>query len=151
MTPDSIFTIACDFSALGWIAIIVFSPFWKNFDKAVIGIVVVAMALTYTALNLSDFSPDIFKKFATLDGVVDLFQSKTVVTAAWTHFLAFDLMVAVWIKKNSLKHGISHWLIIVPLIFTCALGPVGFLLYLLARLVKTKNYFAANEMQQSIN
>lgn len=65
MTPDSIFMIACDFSALGWIAIIILSPFWKNFDKAVIGIVVVAMALTYTALNLSDFSPDIFKKFST--------------------------------------------------------------------------------------
>ena len=75
---------------------------------------------------------------------MELFTAKPLVMAAWCHIMAFDLLAAVWIKKNSLQYNIKHWLIVPALVFTCVLGPLGFLIYLLIRWLKTGNYFAAN-------
>ena len=144
MNIDQFFTFVSGFAAIGWILVLVISPFWKRFDIIVIGIVVMLLAVAYTALNFTHFRSDILEKFSTLNGVMELFSSKPLVVAAWCHFLAFDLVAAVWIKKNSLQHDIGHGLIIPSLIFTCILGPMGLLIYLLTRWVKTKNYFASN-------
>jgi len=76
--------------------------------------------------------------------VMELFQNKTIVTAGWVHYLAFDLMTGAWIKKNSLKYNITHWLIIPCLFLTFMLGPIGLLLYLIIRLFYTRRYFSEN-------
>ena len=144
MTPDTVFLITCSIAAVGWIIVLLASPFWTGYDKFVVGIVIALLALSYSWLNFSNFDPGILKKFSTLDGVGELFQNKYLLAAAWVHFLAFDLLAAVWIKNNSVKHGIGHLLILPALFFTCMLGPLGFLIYLLTRFIKTKNYFAAN-------
>ena len=144
MTTDTIFNITCIIAAVGWIIILVASPFWMGYDKFVVGVVIALLAFTYTWLNFSNFDPTILKKFSTLDGIAELFQNKSLLLAAWEHIMAIDLLAAVWIKNNSVKHGIGHVLIIPALIFTCMLGPLGFLLYLLTRSIKTKNYFAEN-------
>ena len=144
MTPDIFFTVTCIIAAFGWIIILVASPFWMGYDKFVVGIVIALLALTYTWLNFTNFDPTILKKFSTLDGVAELFQNKSLLAAAWVHIMAFDLLAAVWIKNNSVKHGIGHMLIIPSIIFSCLLGPLGFLIYLLTRWLKTKNYFAEN-------
>jgi len=144
MNIDQFFSLASGFAGIGWILILIISPHWKRYDLIVIGIVVMLLAVAYSALNFTHFRSDILEKFSTLNGVMELFSSKPLVMAAWCHILAFDLVVAVWIKNNSLQHNISHGLIIPSLIFTCILGPLGFLIYLLTRWVKTENYFAAN-------
>ena len=144
MSPDTIFKITCIVAAVGWIIILVLSPFWMRYDKFVVGIVIALLALTYTAINVFNFDPGILKKFSTLDGVAEIFQDKPLLTAAWTHIMAFDLLVAVWIKNNSVKHGIGHLIILPSIIFSCVFGPLGFLIYLLTRWIKTKNYFAEN-------
>jgi hypothetical protein len=64
--------------------------------------------------------------------------------AGWVHYLAFDLMTGLFIKRNALKHGISHWLLIPCLFLTFMFGPIGLLLYFLIRLIITKQYFADN-------
>jgi hypothetical protein len=76
--------------------------------------------------------------------VMNLFQNKTLVTAGWVHYLAFDLLTGLWIKRNSLKYNFSHWLIIPCLLFTFMLGPAGLLMYLLMRFIKTGEYFSNN-------
>ncbi len=144
MTPDTIFLITCSIAAVGWIVILLESPFWAGYDKFVMGIVISLLAISYSWLNFSNFDPGILKKFSTLEGVGELFRNKYLLAAAWVHFLAFDLLAAVWIKNNSVKHGIGHLLIIPALFFTCMLDPLGFLIYLLTRFIKTKNYFAGN-------
>lgn len=144
MNIDQFFSLASGFAGIGWILILIISPHWKRYDLIVIGIVVMLLAVAYSALNFTHFRSDILEKFSTLNGVMELFSSKPLVMAAWCHILAFDLVVAVWIKNNSLQYNISHGLLIPSLIFTCILGPLGFLIYLLTRWVKTENYFAAN-------
>ena len=144
MTPDTVFLITCSIAAVGWIIIIFLSPFWRGYDKFVTGIVVALLALAYTWVNAANFDPGLIKKFFSLDGIAQIFSNRPLLTAAWIHFLAFDLLAAVWIKNNSARHRIGHLLILPALIFTCMLGPLGFLIYLLIRFIKTKNYFAEN-------
>ena len=131
MTPDSIFQLSNTIALLGWLILVIASPFWVSFDKLLIGIVITLFALTYFWLLAQNFKFSDMEKFSTLDGVMELFTSKIAVTTAWLHFLAFDLMAGIWIKKNAVQHGIKHWILLPCFFFTFMIGPVGVLLYLL--------------------
>jgi len=144
MTPESIFSICNTIALVGWLILLIISPFWFNTDKLLIGIVITLFAILYTWLLATTFKLSDMEKFSTLDGVMELFTNRVAVTTAWIHFLAFDLMTGIWIKKNAQKHNINHWILIPCLFFTFMIGPVGLLLYLLIRLIKTKTYFADN-------
>jgi len=144
MEPATVFQISSAIAIIGWLALAMASPFFPGVEKFLIGIIITLLAIVYTWFVISCFKPGDFKNFGSLDGMMKLFQNKTLVTAGWVHYLAFDLMVGVWIKSNSVKYGISHWLIIPCLFFTFMLGPVGLLLYLLIRFIKTRNYFSAS-------
>jgi len=98
----------------------------------------------YTWLNFSNFHPDILRNFSSLEGVMTLFRNPELVDAAWVHILAFDLLVVVWIKKNALSLGIPHAWILPSLLVSCPFGPLGYLVYLLTRWIRTKNYFSSN-------
>ncbi len=144
MTPESIFRLCSTIAMIGWLVLIIASPFIAAVDKFLIGVIITLLAIVYAWLILLSFNFGDMKSFSTLDGVMKLFQNKTLVTAGWVYYLAFDLMVGIWIKRNSMKHGISHWLIIPCLLLNFMLGPVGLLLYLILRFLKTKKYFSTN-------
>ncbi|HTI94042.1 MAG TPA: abscisic acid-deficient protein Aba4 family protein [Puia sp.] len=144
MTPDTLFLLSSGIASIGWITLLFISPFWTGFDKFLVGIIIALLALIYTGLNVANFHVSDAAKFGSLDGVAALYQNKALLAAGWVHFLAFDLLTAVWIKKNAVKLGIPHAWIIPALIFSCLLGPLGFLLYLLTRWIMTRNYFAQN-------
>jgi hypothetical protein len=143
MTPDKIFELCNSIAMVGWL-ILMFLPFWSNRDKFIIGIIVTLFAIVYTWLIISSFDPSGFKSFSTLDGVMGLFTNKTMVTAGWVHYLAFDLMTGIFISQNARLHGINHWITVPCLFFTFMLGPIGLLLYLAVRLIATRKYFAEN-------
>lgn len=144
MTPDLIFSICSSIAMVGWLLLIIVSQFWYKIDSFIIGIIVTVFAIVYTWLIFANFHFSDIEKFNTLDGVMSLFSNKTIVTAGWIHYLAFDLMTGLWIKKNSEKHFISHWLVIPCLLLTFMFGPIGLLIYLLLRSIVTKQYFAEN-------
>ena len=144
MSPDSIFQLCSTTALVAWLILLVASPFWPSVDKLLIGVVITLFAIVYAWLIAQSFNPDDIEKFNTLDGVMQLFTNKTAVAAGWVHYLAFDLMTGIWIKKNAQKHGINHWILIPCLFFTFMLGPIGLLLYLIIRLAYTKQYFADN-------
>jgi heme A synthase len=144
MSPDSIFQTCSTIAMLGWLVLLIISPFWSSFDKFLIGIIITLFAIVYAWLIFQVFRPEDFEKFGSLNGVMELFTDKTAVTAGWVHYLAFDLLTGIWIKKNAQKYNIHHLILIPCLLLTFMLGPIGLLLYLLVRLIKTKQYFAAN-------
>ena len=144
MSPDSVFQTCSTIAMVGWIVLLIISPFWSSFDKFLIGIIITLFAIVYAWLIFQVFTPGDFEKFSSLNGVMELFTDKTAVTAGWVHYLAFDLLTGIWIKKNALKYNIHHLILIPCLLLTFMLGPIGLLLYLLVRLIKTKQYFAAN-------
>lgn len=144
MSPDSIFQTCSTIAMVGWIALLIISPFWSGFDKFLIGIIITLFAIVYAWLIFQVFAPGDFEKFGSLNGVMELFTNKTAVTAGWIHYLAFDLLTGIWLKKNALKYNIHHLILIPCLLLTFMLGPIGLLLYLLVRWIITKQYFAAN-------
>ena len=144
MSPDSVFQICSTIAMVGFIVLLIISPFWSSFDKFLIGVVITLLAIVYAWLIFQVFRPDDFEKFSSLDGVMELFTDKTAVTAGWVHYLALDMLGAIWIKKNAQKHGIHHLILVPCLLVTFMLAPIGLLLYLLIRTIKTKQYFASN-------
>ena len=144
MSPDSIFQTCSTIAIAGWLVLLIISPFWSSFDKFLIGIIITLFTFVYAWLIFQIFAPGDFEKFGSLNGVMDLFTNKTAVTAGWVHYLAFDLLTGIWIKKNALKYNIHHLILIPCLLLTFMLGPIGLLLYLLVRAIKTKQCFAAN-------
>ena len=144
MSPDSVFQTCSTIAMVGWLVLLIISPFWSSFDKFLIGIIITLFAIVYIWLIFQVFQLEDFEKFGSLNGVMELFTDKTAVTAGWVHYLAFDLLTGIWIKKNALKYNIPHLILVPCLLLTFMLGPIGLLLYLLVRLIKTKQYFAAN-------
>jgi Domain of unknown function (DUF4281) len=56
-------------------------------------------------------------------------------TAAWAHFLAFDLFVGRWAYLDSRERNISAWIMAPVLFLILMLGPLGFVLYLGVRVL----------------
>lgn len=69
--------------------------------------------------------------FSSLDGVLSLYHnaSPEAAAAGWMHYLAFDYWVGCWMLRDAQKKSVPHALIILPLLCTFMLGPVGILLY----------------------
>jgi hypothetical protein len=143
MNPDQIFSLCNTIAMAGWI-ILILLPFWFHSDKFILGIIIALLGIVYAWLVLSSFSFGDIKKFGSLDGVLELFQNPVMVTAGWVHYLAFDLLAGIFIKRNGIKHNIPHWLLVPCYLFTFMFGPVGLVVYLLIRWTKAKNYFASN-------
>ena len=144
MSPDSIFQLCSTIALVAWLILFILSPFWHGVDKLLIGVVITLFSILYFWLLAQNFKLSDMQNFSTLDGFMQLLTSKVAVTTAWIHFLAFDLMVGIWIKKNAQKHGIKHWVLIPCLFFTFMVGPVGLCIYLIVRWVHTRQYFADN-------
>lgn len=72
--------------------------------------------------------------FRTMRGVLKLFESPRAVLVGWVHFLAFDLMVGLWILSDSAALGIGHLWVLPCLVLTLMLGPIGLLSYFAVRL-----------------
>jgi hypothetical protein len=97
-----------------------------------------APALFYAALVLPRLGviwQTVFRP--TLEKMAMLLGSPEGATIAWIHFLAFDLFVGRWIYLDSQERRLSA-LVMAPVLFlTLMLGPLGFLTYLVIRMVAT--------------
>ena len=127
-----IFRVSTVVALVGWICLILF-PGSKMADCIVKYIVVVLLALVYGYLVLAkkrDTQGETPKgNFLSLQGVVLLFKNPRVVLAGWIHYLAFDLMVGLYIMNDSLQKGINYWLALPFVLITMVLGPLGYLGY----------------------
>ena len=139
MSLEAIFSLASALAMLGWLGL-VFVPKWAPARELIPSIIVpVMLALIYTFLMLSfrDQAPA-DGGFGTLAEVKALFTVDALLLAGWIHYLAFDLFVGAWIVRDSQAHQIHHFLILPCLFFTLMAGPLGLLIYLALRSVRTR-------------
>ena len=71
--------------------------------------------------------------FTTIEGVRAIFASDGGVTIGWTHYLAFDLFVGLWIARDADAKGFSRLVQAPILLATFMAGPVGLLVWLVLR------------------
>ena len=144
MSAESFFLMMNIITGIGWLSLIILSPFWKFTDKFVIGIVITLLAILYTYFNFGHIAeaggP---ASFMTFEGVMKVFSNPWLINAGWAHIMAFDLLAGIWMKNNAAKNGIRFWILIPVFLVTIMLAPLGFLIYQLIRLIKTKQYFAS--------
>lgn len=124
------FAVAAPFWALmivlprwSWSARIVSSP-----------LIVLPVVLIYAALifpNLSAVLPAVASP--TLAGIRDLLGTADGAAAAWAHMIAFDLFVGRWAWLDGRTRRMPALVMSPILLLTILLGPLGLLVYLLAR------------------
>ena len=128
-----IFKISNYSALLGW-AILIILPNWHFGQTLVIVILITLLCMAYSYLIFfgkrhDDLSVKYSGNFRSLDGVIRLFKSPRVVLAGWIHYLAFDLMIGIYILNDASGYGISHWMLVPCLLLTLMFGPAGLLLY----------------------
>ncbi|WP_237219602.1 ABA4-like family protein [Sphingomonas arenae] len=68
-----------------------------------------------------------------LPGLRALFMSDGGIVLGWTHYLAFDLFVGLWIARDADAKGFGRAIQLPVLFVTLMAGPIGLLLWLLIR------------------
>jgi hypothetical protein len=132
---EQFFQFTNTLALLAWIALVLFPG--KKLVSSVLCAVVVPglLALAYASVigwKLSTNGPppgDVM----TLAGLREIFRDDWVFAAAWTHYLAFDMVVGAWIARDSVSLGMPWLLRTVALVLTFLAGPVGFLIHIVGR------------------
>ena len=139
MEPNTLFQLVNALAMLAWILLIALPN--AKITRVIIrsGIFLLLLAGIYAILIVSYFDPKVMQDFSTLQGVMSLFTDPMGVVAGWTHYLAFDLFVGMWITADAFKTGVSRWLLLPCQFFTFMFGPIGLLLYYLIRFFVAKS------------
>ncbi len=136
MTADTVFSIA-NTSVLPMWLLMVALPKWKVtrflVDFRVLPILLSLIYITYIALSFRSGSSF---DFGSLESVMSLFTEKEAVLAGWIHYLAFDLLVGMWMLDKNRELGIHPLLMVPCLLGAFMFGPLGFLLFTLIRAFK---------------
>lgn len=122
---------------VAWVALIAL-PRWPALLSALLYLGVALLCLIYSGLLISVLTGFLptggdGADFTTIEGVRSIFGSDIGVVIGWTHYLAFDLFVGIWIARDADAKFVSRWLQAPILAFTFLAGPFGLLLWLLIR------------------
>lgn len=138
MTPSDVFSLSNLIALLMWVLMILL-PKWKvtlfliDFKAIPITLSVVYVIYIVQAMLIGGLMD-----FGSLSSVMELFTSENAALAGWVHYLAFDLLVGMWILNQNKDLNI-HQVLIAPCLFlTFMFGPVGFLLFIIIKNIKRK-------------
>ena len=127
----SLFSIANVFILLNWLPLLL-APQSKLTQKLIqFPFIPLVLSVFYVFFLIGDggFGE---ADFTSLDGILTLYHnaSPEAAAAGWMHYLAFDYWVGCWMLRDAQKKSVPHGLILLPLLCTFMLGPVGILTYI---------------------
>lgn len=139
MTPTQVFSIVSTLAMPMWI-LMIFLPKWKVTNWLVkYRLIPILLSVVYAFyIGLSMINGGSFD-FSSLDSVMALFTDETAVLAGWVHYLAFDLLIGMWMLNKNKTVGIHPVLMAPCLAATFMLGPIGFLLFSFLTIFKKSN------------
>ena len=127
-----------------WLVLLFFpqSNLCKYFVTSIFPIFILSGAyifMLYKAyLNAYDFD-DNFNLYFGIDNISELFADKTFLIMFWLHFISINLFTGGWIVKDSQKFSINKIFLIVPLVTTYLIGPLGLFIYWIVRIFHARN------------
>jgi hypothetical protein len=143
MSWSALFTLTNVVAFAGW-AMLAFLPRSRAVNSVImyacVGLLCVAYAAMFVALfgGLADpvrvagtLEPDLSNY--SVEGLRALFMSDGGIVLGWTHYLAFDLFVGLWIARDADAKSFSRLVQLPILFFTLMAGPIGLLLWLMIR------------------
>ena len=130
MIYETIFNVFNTGILFFWLALMVFpkSKFTQKItDFPWVPLVIAFGYIYFLSTTEGTFSAD----FSSLSGLTQMFQNANPqgVAAGWLHYLAFDFWVGCWMLKDSQKKQIKHVFVLLPMLCTFMLGPVGIIIY----------------------
>ena len=143
MSWSALFTLTNVVAFIGW-AMLAFVPRSKTVSSVImyacVGLLCLAYAAMFVALfgGLADLAraagaPEPDLSDYSVAGLRALFMSDGGIVLGWTHYLAFDLFVGLWIARDADANGFSRLVQLPILFFTLMAGPIGLLLWLVIR------------------
>ena len=79
-----------------------------------------------------------FNLYMGIDELTNLFNNEAFLVTFWVHFLAVNLFCGSWIVKDSLKLTMHKLFVLIPLLITYFIGPLGLLIYWMLRIFFAK-------------
>ncbi len=127
-----------------WIILIFFpqSQLCRYFVTSIFPIFILSGAYIFmlykSYLNSYDFNSN-FDLYFGIENISELFSDKTFMIMFWIHFISINIFAGGWIVKDSQKFSINKIILIIPLIVTYLIGPLGLFVYWLIRIFYAKN------------
>ena len=143
MNWDLVFSLTNVAAMLGWVMLAVL-PRRPLILSSVLYLGVGLLCLVYTALFIAllgglvdpgriDATPEPNLLDYSIAGLRPLFMSDGGIVIGWTHYLAFDLFVGMWIARDADARNVGR-LVQLPFLFlTLMAGPIGLLSWLAFR------------------
>jgi Domain of unknown function (DUF4281) len=117
--------------------LLLFAPYGRFTDRIVQLFAITCMVLGLIFIYRFFFSPDARAEIFCFECLGRLFNNENMVLSAWLNYLSFGLFAGLWIVHDGDGAGIPHFYRLIPLLLTFVAGPIGVVLYLLMRFVKT--------------
>ena len=127
-----------------WLMLLFFpqSSFCKYFVTSIFPILILSgtylFILYKSYLNNFVFENN-FNLYFGINETSELFSNKYFLMMFWIHFVSINLFVGGWIVRDSQKFLINKILLIIPLLTTYLVGPLGILIYWLIRIFYAKS------------
>ena len=141
MDWNAVFSAVNLVALAAWAALIL-APRWPSLLSAILYLVIGGLCALYAVLLVSVLSGFIpagadgsggGADFTTIAGVRAIFGSDIGVVIGWTHYLAFDLFVGLWIVRDADAKFFPRWVQAPLLLATFMAGPLGLFLWLILR------------------
>ena len=139
MSWETIFSLANGWALASWLALAA-APRNPKILALILYLGVMLLCLAYAIMlgglmfgGWNAGGPSGNTDFTTLAGVMALFDSKGGAVLGWTHYLAFDLFIGMWIARDADQKGFSRIVQLPFLFLTLMVGPVGLLAWLVVR------------------
>lgn len=144
---QAIFSVVNIIALLGWI-ILIFLPRRPLPLTAVLYLGVGLLCLIYSAGLISLLTGlaggsgigEAGANFWSIEGVRAIFASDGGVTIGWTHYLAFDLFIGLWIVRDADAKQFSRLVQLPILLATLLAGPLGLGIWLMIRERRARLY-----------
>jgi hypothetical protein len=136
--PEIAFSVVSLVAIAGWSGLAIASPIRSSsFRTALLfasgRVAPILLCIAYVAFLIRYWGSTPSGGFQSLGAVQLLFSAPGKMLGAWTHFLAFDLLVGRWMVDDASSSGHSRVPLVLALPATFMFGPLGVLLYLAGR------------------
>lgn len=141
MDWDLLFKVTNAAAVAGWLALALLPRGERVFGAVLVGVGLLCAIYLAMFVGLlgglvdpvrdSGGAPPAFEY--TVDGLKTLFAARGAIVLGWTHYLAFDLFVGVWIARDADQRRVGRLVQLPFLAATFLAGPIGLLAWLVAR------------------
>lgn len=132
----SLFSLTVSLAAPFW-ALMILLPHWRWTRTIIASPLIVVPPLIIYLLVMIPIFPEFWRAVSSPDLAVlqQVLSTPNGAAAVWAQLIAFDLFIGRWMYRDSLRRGISAWVVSPVLLLTIFLSPVGLLMYFMVRAI----------------